>query len=192
MTLYLTPDPVANHLLEEDPFALIVGMLLDQQIPMERAFGAPKLLDERLRAAGYDGLTPLTIARLPEDELIELFAAKPALHRFPKAMAAKVQALARTIADSYDGDTASLWRTAASGEELVSRLRSLEGFGADKAKIFAALLAKRLGVRPPGWEAATAPFGQPGTYMSVADSSDPDALDRVRAYKAQMKQAARG
>jgi len=191
VTLYLTPDPVANHLLEEDPFALIVGMLLDQQIPMERAFGAPKLLDERLRAAGHDGLTPLIIARLPEDALIELFAAKPALHRFPKAMAVKVQALAHTIADSYDGDTASLWRTAASGEELVSRLRSLEGFGADKAKIFAALLAKRLGVRPPGWEAATAPFGQPGTYMSVADSVDPDALDRVRAYKAQMKQAAR-
>jgi uncharacterized HhH-GPD family protein len=191
VTLYLTPDPVANQLLVEDPFALIVGMLLDQQIPMERAFGAPKLLDERLRDRGHHGLTPATVAQLPEEELAELFAAKPALHRFPRAMAAKVQALARTIEHSYGGDTAALWRTAATGEELVARLRALDGFGADKAKIFAALIAKRLGVRPPGWEGATAPFGQPGTYMSVADSVDPEALERVRAHKAQMKQASK-
>lgn len=191
MTLYLTPDPAANRLLEEDAFALIVGMLLDQQIPMERAFGAPKLLEERLRARALEGLRPATIAAMPESELVELVAAKPALHRFPKAMAAKIHALARTIVERYNGDTEALWATATSGAELVGRLQELQGFGEDKAKIFAALLAKRLGVRPPGWQAATAPFGEQGTFMSVADSTDPEALERIRDFKARMKQAAK-
>ena len=188
MSLRLAQDPEADALLSRDPFALLAGMLLDQQIPMERAFAGPATIATRL---GVDHLDPAHIAGLGEEEFAAVLSQSPAVHRFPGSMAGRIQALARKVVDTYDGDAATLWTTAATGSELVQRLSALPGFGRQKAQIFAALLGKQLGVRPDGWREATGDFGREGSRRSVADVTGPESLDEVRAFKKQMKAAAR-
>jgi uncharacterized HhH-GPD family protein len=186
--LRIAQDPAADALLSRDPFALLVGMLLDQQFPMERAFAGPALLAERL---GVDRLDPAAVAGLDPDRLAALATGPPAVHRYPAAMAARIQALATVIRDEYDGDASRLWREATTGTQLQQRLVALPGFGEQKARIFIALLGKQLGVRPDGWEAAAGAYAEPGSHRSVADVVDPESLARVRAFKQQAKRAAR-
>jgi uncharacterized HhH-GPD family protein len=185
--LHLSQDPEADALLSEDPLALLVGMVLDQQIPLERAFSSPRDLRDRLGGR----LSVEDIAAMDPDALAAVFAERPALHRFPAANARRVQELCRLIVDDYDGRPADVWATAADGAELYRRIRALPGFGEQKARIFIGLLGKQLGVRPPGWEQAAGKFGQPGTFLSIADIVDEESLGRVRAYKQQMKAAAK-
>ncbi|MEU6076438.1 HhH-GPD-type base excision DNA repair protein [Micromonospora sp. NPDC047074] len=187
MTLSLPIGPEANELINRDPLALLIGMVLDQQVPMEKAFSSPYVLAQRLghapdarELAGYD----------PE-ALVALFAQPPALHRFPKAMAARVQEVCRSLVDRYDGDAARLWSDAADGRELLSRIADLPGFGKQKAQIFLALLGKRFGVTPAGWREAAGGYGDPDAHRSVADVIDAESLRRVREYKQQMKAAAK-
>jgi uncharacterized HhH-GPD family protein len=179
--------PEANELLSRNALALLMGMLLDQQVPFERAFSAPFDLVSRL---GHEP-TAEELSEFNPDELVRIFSERPALHRFPKAMAARVQGLARIIVEEYGGDAAMLWSTASSGAELRKRLSALPGFGAAKAQIFIALLGKQLGVRPDGWREAAGPFGEEGSFVSVADITDEDSLARVRAHKKTMKAAAK-
>jgi uncharacterized HhH-GPD family protein len=184
--LPVTGDPDADRLLVENPLALLIGMLLDQQVPMEWAFHGPATLRDRLGA-----LDARAIAELPPDELEAVFRAKPALHRYPASMAQRTQALCRVLVDEYGGDAAAVWRDAPDGAELLRRLRDLPGFGVEKSKIFLALLAKRLGVRPPGWEQAAAPFSD-STPRSVADIDSPETLAQVRDWKRVQKARGRG
>ncbi|BBX86546.1 HhH-GPD-type base excision DNA repair protein [Mycolicibacterium aubagnense] len=185
--LQLVQEPSADALLESNPFALLVGMLLDQQIPMEVAFAGPKKLEDRM-----GGLDAREIADHNPDKFAELFAQTPAVHRFPGSMAKRVQALSQVIVDEYDGNAAALWTTGApDGKEVLRRLKALPGFGEQKAKIFLALLGKQYGVTPDGWRAAAGDYGKQGTHMSVADVVDKGSLDQVRAYKKQMKAAAK-
>jgi uncharacterized HhH-GPD family protein len=177
----VTGDPAADELLTSNPLALLIGMLLDQQVPMEWAFKGPYTLNERL-----GGLDAATIAAMSPDDVEGVFKAKPALHRFPGSMAKRTHALAQTIVDDYGGDAAAIWTTASSGEQLLARLQALPGFGAEKSKIFLALLAKRLGVQPPGWEEAAKPFSD-STPRSVADIDSPESLARVREWKRTQK-----
>jgi uncharacterized HhH-GPD family protein len=179
--------PEANELLSRDALALLIGMLLDQQVPLERAFSAPFELVTRL---GHEP-TADELSDINPEELVRVFSERPALHRFPKAMAGRVQELARIIVAEYGGDAAALWSTATSGPELLQRVSALPGFGAVKAQIFVALLGKQLGVCPPGWREASGPFGEEGSFVSVADITDEDSLARVRAYK-QTRKAAGG
>jgi uncharacterized HhH-GPD family protein len=176
----------ANELLTRNALALLIAMLLDQQVPVERAFSAPRDLVQRL---GHEPSAD-ELAEFDPEALAAVFSERPALHRFPKAMAARTQELARLVAAEYGGDAASLWTTAPSGAELLKRVSALPGFGATKAKIFVALLAKQLGVRPDGWRAAAGPFGDEGSYMSVADITDDESLGKVRSYKQSLKAAA--
>ncbi len=185
--MHLSQNPDADRLLSEDPLALLIGMVLDQQIPLERAFSAPLDLKERL--GGRLDLEEL--ASMDPDKLVAVFSVRPALHRFPAANAKRVQELCRLIVDEYHGSPAAIWQTASTGEELFQRIRALPGFGEQKARIFVGLLGKQLGVRPAGWEEAAGRFGETGTYLSVADIVDTDSLGRVRAYKAQIKAAAK-
>ena len=187
-TLRLAQDPDADALLSRDPLALLVGMLLDQQFPMERAFGAPYLLAGRL---GCERLDAGELAAHDPDGLAKLMAGPPALHRYPAAMGARIQELCRHLNQAYGGDAAALWRTAASGPELLRRLRALPGFGEQKSRIFVALLGKQLGVRPPGWQEAAGAYGEPGSRRSVADVTGPDTLAEVRAFKQAAKRAGR-
>jgi uncharacterized HhH-GPD family protein len=187
MTLCLAQDEAADRLLSEDAFALLMGMLLDQQVPMEKAFSAPHLLQERLGRA----LEPSDIAQMDGDELVNVFSQAPALHRFPGSMAQRVQALARRLVERYGGDAAAVWQGAGSGAELLGRLQDLPGFGKQKAQIFLALLGKQLGVRPEGWREAAGTFGEDGVHRSVADITDAESLSQVRQYKKQMKAAAK-
>ncbi|MCX8559509.1 Fe-S cluster assembly protein HesB [Mycolicibacterium mucogenicum] len=185
--LQLVQEPSADALLESNPFALLVGMLLDQQIPMEVAFAGPKKLEDRM-----GGLDARAIADHNPDKFAELFAQTPAVHRFPGSMAKRVQALSQVIVDEYDGNAAALWTTGdPDGKEVLRRLKALPGFGEQKAKIFLALLGKQYGVTPEGWRAAAGDYGKEGTHMSVADVVDKGSLDQVRAYKKQMKAAAK-
>lgn len=177
----------ANTLLSSDPFALLVGMVLDQQVPLEKAFSSPLELKRRL--GGPWG--PAVVASCDEDRLVELFATPPALHRFPKANALRVQKLARIVIDDLDGDAARVWTDATSGKNLVERVESLPGFGARKARIFVALLGKQMNVRPHGWRKACAPFGDDGVTMSIADIVDDESLLEVRAWKKAQKAAAK-
>lgn len=186
-TVHLALDPDADALLASDPLALLIGMVLDQQIPMERAFAAPAALRRRL---GTD-LDARSIASMDPDSLATVFAATPALHRFPGSMARRVHQLCCQLADDFDGQAASVWTTATSGSDLVARLRALPGFGEQKARIFAALLAKQFGIQPPNWEEATDPFGEPGVFRSVADIVDETSLAAVRATKAEAKARAK-
>ncbi|MDA8341643.1 MAG: Fe-S cluster assembly protein HesB [Actinomycetota bacterium] len=186
-SLPLTGDADADRLLADDPLALLIGMVLDQQIPLERAFRAPMDLRDRLGGR----LEAADIAARPPDELAAAFSAAPALHRYPSSMAGRVQQVCQVLVDRYGGDAAALWEGAADGGDLLARVAALPGFGDQKARIFVALLGKRLGVRPPGWEEASAPFGSPGTYHSVADVDSPEALARVREHKAALKAAAK-
>ncbi len=185
-SLPVTGDPEADQLLVDDPLALLIGMLLDQQVPMEWAFGAPLKLRDRMGGR----LDAATIAATDPAKLDEIFKGPPALHRFPGSMAKRVQALCQTLVDDYGGDAAAVWTDVGSGKELLGRVKSLPGFGVEKAKIFTALLAKRFGVTPDGWEPATHPFSddQP---RSVADIGSRDAFTQVRAWKKMMKSQGR-
>jgi uncharacterized HhH-GPD family protein len=187
MTFNLPVSAEANELLTRNPMALLTGMLLDQQVPLEKAFSSPYELASRL---GHEP-TAAELAEFDPDALATVFATRPALHRFPKAMAARTQDLARLIMDQYDGDPAAVWTGAASGADLLARLAKLPGFGGAKAQIFTALLGKQLGIRPPGWREAAGHFGVEGAHYSVADIVDAESLAAVRAYKKDLKAAAK-
>ncbi|MCV7259781.1 HhH-GPD-type base excision DNA repair protein [Mycobacterium shimoidei] len=183
--LQLAGDPAADALLDSDPFALIVGMLLDQQVPMETAFAGPKKIADRM-----GGLDAAEIADYDPDKFAALCSERPAVHRFPGAMAKRIQALARIIVDRYDGDAAALWTAGdPDGAEVLCRLKELPGFGEQKARIFLALLGKQYGVTPTGWRAAAGDYGKAGTHMSVADIVDTRSLEQVRSHKKQLKAA---
>lgn len=186
MAVHITGDPAADRVLSDDPFALLLGMLLDQQYPMEQAFRGPAKVLER-----FGTLDPAKIAGADPQEFAALCATPPAVHRFPGSMAARIQAVAREVVDGYDGDTARLWTEAATGADLVRRVMALPGFGRQKAQIFTALLAKQLGVRPDGWQEAVGDYALDG-HRSVADVVDEDSLARVRAYKKEKKAAKAG
>ncbi len=187
MTLSLPIEAEANQLLARSPLALLLALMLDQQVPLEKAFGSPQELVRRL---GHEP-TAAELADYDPGELAAVFGQRPALHRFPRAMAARAQDLARLIADRYDGDAAAVWTGAADGAELRRRLAELPGFGTYKAQITIALLGKQLGIRPPGWRQAAGHFGTEGAHYSVADITDDASLTAVRAYKKQQKAAAR-
>ena len=185
MKLWLAQDPEADKLLAESPFALLVGMVLDQQIPLERAFAGPKTIADRV-----GDLDAAEIADYDPDKFAALCSEKPAIHRFPGSMAKRVQALARIIVDDYDGDAAGVWTAGdPDGPELLRRLKGLPGFGEQKAQIFLGLLGKQYAVTPKGWRAAAGDFGKAGTHVSVADIADAGSLEKVRSYKQQMKAA---
>lgn len=175
---WVTGNNEADDLLAKDAFALMLAMLLDQQVPITWAFTAPLRLRDRLDVR----FTVRGVAEYPTEDLIAVFTQKPAAHRFPAAMARRAQALAICLVEHYGEDPARLWLTAADGADLLARLQALPGFGEEKARIFVALLAKRFAVQPAGWRAACAPFGddQPRT---VADIDSPEALARVKAWK---------
>lgn len=187
--LHLSGDDRADELLSDDPLALLIGMVLDQQFPIERAFRGPAELVERL------GLSvPMDAGRIAStdpDVLVEVFARTPSLHRYPASMAARVQSLCRVVSEEYGGDASSIWSTAADGKELRARVEALPGFGAQKARIFVALCGKQLGARPPGWEEASAPYGEAGSFRSVADIVDAASLAEVRRRKKEAKAAAK-
>lgn len=187
MTLHLATTDDGNALLERDPLALVLGMLLDQQIPMEKAFTSPSVLAERL---GVDRLDAAAIAAMPPEELLELFRTPPALHRFPGSMAERTQQLCQALVEHWDADAAAVWRDVDSGAELVRRVGTLPGFGAQKARIFVALLAKQFGVQPAGWQEATGDYGQDG-FRSIADVVDDASKVKVREFKKEMKARAR-
>lgn len=184
MPLSLPIEPEANELLSRDGLALLLAMMLDQQVPFEKAFSSPYQLTLRL---GHEP-TAAELADFDPDALAAIFAQRPALHRFPKAMAARAQELGRIVADRYAGNASALWATATSGADLASRLAKLPGFGQYKAQITIALLGKQLGIQPPGWREAAGHFGEDGSHYSVADITDDDSLIAVRSYKKQMKQ----
>ncbi len=185
--LFLSGDPDADALLSNDPLALLIGMVLDQQIPLERAFKSPFDLQLRLGRPLDAG----SLASMDPEALAGVFAQTPALHRFPKSMAGRVQELCAIVVESYGADPAAVWSSAADGDELLANVKALPGFGEQKARIFIALLGKQLGVRPPGWEKAAAPFGDAGSFRSVADIDSPETLAKVRQYKQKMKAQAK-
>jgi uncharacterized HhH-GPD family protein len=186
--LQLSQDPASDALLDRDPLALLIGMLLDQQIAMEHAFWAPAELARRL---GSDHLDAHAIAEYDPEALVAIFATPRALHRYPKSMAGRVQALCAALVESYDGDVTLVWRDVAEGKELYSRLVALPGFGPQKAQIFTALLGKQRGVAPAGWREAAGGYGEDGVFKSVADVVDPATLAKVREYKQAAKAAAK-
>jgi uncharacterized HhH-GPD family protein len=188
VTFSLPIDDQANELLDRDPLALLLGMVLDQQIPLEKAFSSPWVLAQRLGHAP----TAVELAEFEPEALVAVFAAPPALHRFPKAMAARVQEVCRVLVDHYDGAAAGLWADVADGPELLRRIAAVPGFGKQKSQIFVALLGKQYGVQPDGWREAAAGYGEQGSYRSVADIVDDASLGKVRAYKKEMKAAAKG
>ena len=190
MALCLSQREDADALLERDPLALLIGMVLDQQIPLEKAFTSPYVLTERLGRLG-EALDAREIAEYDPDALVELFATPPALHRFPKSMALRVQEVCRAIVERYDGDVTGIWADAADGKELLKRLKALPGFGEQKAKIFLALLGKQRGITPDGWREAAGDYGDAGSYRSVADIVDKESLLKVRAFKQEMKARAK-
>ncbi|MFI7637581.1 HhH-GPD-type base excision DNA repair protein [Nonomuraea sp. NPDC049400] len=187
MRIQLAQRSEADELLGRSPLALLVGMLLDQQIPMEWAFTGPYTISERL---GHD-LTAGEIASYDPEAFAELLAGKPAVHRYPKSMAARIQQLAAYLVEHYDGQPEKMWAEAADGKELLKRLMALPGYGKQKAQIFLALLGKQLGVQPPGWREAAGLYGEEGSHRSVADVVDADSLARVRAAKQEAKRAAK-
>jgi uncharacterized HhH-GPD family protein len=188
-TLRLAQNPEADELLARDPLALLLGMLLDQRVPLEWAFGAPYRLAQRL---GTDSLDAAELAAHDPEAFTQLMVGPPALHRYPAVMAGRIQTLCRHLVGAYGGDAAAVWRDADSGQELLRRLRALPGFGEQKARIFVALLGKQLGVCPPGWREAAGPYGEEGSRRSAADVTDADSLAEVRAFKQAAKQATRG
>jgi uncharacterized HhH-GPD family protein len=185
--LQLVQDPAADALLESNPFALLVGMLLDQQYPMEAAFAGPKKIADRI-----GGVDAREIADYDPEKFTALCSKTPAIHRFPGSMAKRVQALAQLVVDHYDGDASGLWTAGdPDGPEVLRRLKGLPGFGEQKAKIFLALLGKQYGVTPDGWRKAAGDYGKAGSFLSVADVVDPGSLEKVRSFKKQAKAAAK-
>jgi uncharacterized HhH-GPD family protein len=187
-TLRIAQDDAADQLLSRDPLALLIGMLLDQQFPMERAFGSPRLLADRL---GVSELSAPALAAMDPEELTRVFQGPPALHRYPGSMAGRTQDLCRLLVDRYHGRPENLWADAPEGATLLRRLGELPGFGAQKSKIFVALLGKQYGVTPPGWREAAGDYGLAGSRRSVADITGPETLLEVRAFKQEQKQAAK-
>jgi uncharacterized HhH-GPD family protein len=187
MTFSLPIDAEANALLDRDPLAVVIGLTLDQQVTMEKAFASPYVLAQRL---GHEP-TAAELADFDPDALVAVFAKPPALHRFPKAMAARVQEVCRLLVDQYGGDAAALWTDVSSGAELYRRILALPGFGKQKAQIFVALLGKQYGVQPPGWREAAGSYGDEDAYRSVADIVDGESLAKVRAHKKQAKAEAK-
>lgn len=186
-TLHFTGDTAADILLSENPFALLVGMLLDQQIAMEVAFVGPAKIRDRI-----GGLDPASVASYDAEAFVEVFRQSPAVHRFPGSMAKRVQEVADVIVNTWNGDTASIWNAdTPTGIEILRRLKALPGFGEQKAKIFLALLGKRLEIDAPGWREASAPYGEEGAFRSVADIVSPESLTRVRETKRAAKAAAK-
>jgi uncharacterized HhH-GPD family protein len=186
--LFLAQEPTADQLLATDPLALLVGMLLDQQQPLEKAFKGPRILADRL---GVDTLDAAALAGHEPEEFMKIFATVPAIHRFPGSMAERTQKLCRAVADEYDGDAAAIWTGAANGTDLVKRLEALPGFGKQKAQIFTALLGKQFGLELPGWRKAAGAYGEKGSFRSAADIVDAESLTKVREYKKKMKAAAK-
>ena len=185
-TLSLSQDPDADALLSEDPLALLLGMLLDQQIPMEKAFTGPHVLRTRMGS-----LDAATIASYDPEEFAALVGRTPAVHRFPGSMAKRLQDLCRALVEHYDGRAQAVWEDVPDGRELLRRLEALPGFGKQKAQIFLALLGKQLGVQPPGWREAAGGYGEDGALKSIADVTGPETLQQVRAYKQSVKAAAK-
>ena len=185
--LTLAQDAEADAVLSANPLALLIGMLLDQQFPMERAFASPGLLTERLGGP----LTAAGIAEYDTDALVAAFTGPPALHRYPKSMAERVQAMCRLLVEDWGGDAERLWTDAGSGREVLANLQSLPGFGKQKAQIFTALLGKQCGVRPQGWREAAGAYGDEGSRRSIADVVDPVSLGEVREFKQAQKKAAK-
>jgi uncharacterized HhH-GPD family protein len=183
--LRLTGDPEADQLLTDDDNALLIGMVLDQQVPMEKAFSGPLVIAQRM-GGSFD---VAKIAAMSEDEFVALCAQRPAIHRFPAAMGKRIYQVCRVLTDRYDGQAANLWNQARSGDEVKSNLAGLPGFGADKAAIFTAVLGKQRGITPEGWRTAAGYYGEPGTYRSVADIVDNDSLQKVRETKRSVKAA---
>jgi uncharacterized HhH-GPD family protein len=182
--LYITGDPDADGLLNSDPLALLIGMLLDQQVPMEWAFGAPPKLKERLGGE----IDATHIASMPLQELEVVFKGPPALHRFPGSMAKRTQQVCQHLVEHHDGRAQDLWEGAADAQDLFKRLTALPGYGKEKAKIFMAMLAKRFSITPAGWEEVAAPFSD-DERRSIADVESPETLLEVRAWKKAMKAA---
>ncbi|MFD0903000.1 HhH-GPD-type base excision DNA repair protein [Actinomadura sediminis] len=186
--VHLAQRPEADELLGRSPLAALIGMLLDQQVPMEWAFSGPYTIMERL---GADDLDAGEIAACDPERFAALLSEKPAVHRYPGSMAKRVQQLCRYLVEHYDGDAERLWTDVADGKELFKRLNALPGYGKQKAQIFVALLGKQYGVRPDGWREAAGDYGEEGARRSVADITGPDSLAEVRAFKQQMKAAAK-
>jgi uncharacterized HhH-GPD family protein len=185
MAFQIAQDPAADQVLTEHPFALLAGMLLDQQYPMQHAFRGPaKVL------ARFGTLDPAAIAAADPEEFAALCAVPPAIHRFPGSMAARLQELARIVSEQYDGDATRLWTEVTTGAELLKRIQALPGFGKQKAQIFVALLAKQLDVRPEGWQQAVGAYAEDG-FRSVADVVDAVSLQKVRDYKKAKKAEAK-
>lgn len=186
-TLHLVGEPEADRVLSEHPFALLTGMLLDQQIPMEVAFDGPRKIAERLGS-----VDPGRIAATDPEEFVALCATPPAVHRFPKSMGQRVHDLAATVVADWDGDTEAIWtRGEPDGKEILRRLKGLPGYGDMKARIFLALLGKQCGLTAPGWREAAGAYGEDGVHRSIADVTSPETLQQVRAYKKEKKAAAR-
>ncbi|WP_457029164.1 HhH-GPD-type base excision DNA repair protein [Kitasatospora sp. P5_F3] len=186
--IHLAQQDEADELLGRSPLAALVGMLLDQQIPMEWAFTGPRTILDRI---GGDDLDAHRIAAYDPEEFAALVSEKPAVHRYPGSMAKRVQQLCQFLVAGYDGDAAKVWEGAATGAELLKRLEALPGFGKQKSQIFLALLGKQYGVQPKGWREAAGAYGEQGGFRSVADITGPESLVKVRAHKQEMKQAAK-
>ena len=186
--LWLAQEEAADELLDRDPLALLTGMLLDQQIPLEKAFKGPQVLAERM---DVDRLDAAAIAGYDPEAFAKLFATVPAIHRFPGSMAERTQKLAHAIAQEYDGDASRVWSEAKDAKDLFKRLSALPGFGKQKAQIFVALLGKQFDVQPEGWREVAGDYGKEGSLRSVADIVDQESLLKVRDFKKQMKAAAR-
>ncbi|MGL4172980.1 MAG: HhH-GPD-type base excision DNA repair protein [Actinomycetota bacterium] len=183
MSIQIAQDPAADQVLSDDPFALLMGMVLDQQFPMERAFAAPATVLRR-----FGSLNPVAVAQADPEAFKAVCSQTPAIHRFPSSMAGRIQELARVVVDDYNGDASQIWRGAVSGTDLFKRLLALPGFGKQKAQIFIALVAKQLDVQPDGWAQTAGDYALPG-FRSVADVVDPSSLQKVRQYKQASKAA---
>ncbi|WP_330282804.1 HhH-GPD-type base excision DNA repair protein [Streptomyces sp. NBC_00588] len=188
LTLHLAQDAGADELLGRSPLAALTGMLLDQQVPMEWAFKGPRTIADRL---GADDLDAHDIAAMDPEAFSALLSEKPAVHRYPGSMAKRIQQLCQYLVEHYDGNAELVWKGVDDGRELLQRLQDLPGFGKQKAQIFLALLGKQLGVRPEGWREAAGSYGDAGSYRSVADITGPESLTKVRAFKQEMKAAAK-
>ena len=183
--LWLTGDAEADQLLTEDDNALLIGMVLDQQVPMEKAFSGPLVIAQRMGGR----LDVAAIAAMSEDDFVALCSRPPAIHRFPAAMAKRVRQVCQVLTEDYDGQAANLWKDARSGNEVKANLERLPGFGSDKAAIFTAVLGKLRGIKPDGWRVAAGYYGEPDTFRSVADIVDSDSLQKVRETKKSVKAA---